>query len=220
MGFRSLIVASMLLLPTGAQAMLVKGDALAHAHNQVLRENTEFIASFDLTVGEVGRNVSVDFTPRQTVGLAVGNQVSARFGDVGLSFGFSGSQSRAATDQYSTHGVQARLRDQDRLDIDPEQMVIGGALQYEDWEVGSGFVQTDVFGLRTGLWSAKVGYGSLQAGVAFGQQETDAELRDVMMLNTDVDALSWLKVYGDVAIANGEEDESIAVGRVGIRLKF
>jgi hypothetical protein len=44
---------------------------------------------------------------------------------------------------------------------------------------------------------------------------------DVLMLSTDLAATSWLSLESDVAVGSRpDEEESVAVGRLGVRLNF
>lgn len=213
-----------------AQAGLVGGEALVSAHDQVVLANRASLTSIDTQIGKISfgqlnPHFELNFTPRNPGVSSSGRHgprelgASSQIGGLGMSIGIAGGAPNRAATLYSAHNIQARLADRERIETSGG-LRIGGALTYADWEIGSGYVQRELFGEATGLWSAHLGYSGMQAGVAFGQQETETELRNVMMFNTGIDASSWLKLYGDVAISQSEVDESIAVGRVGIRLNF
>jgi hypothetical protein len=74
--------------------------------------------------------------------------------------------------------------------------------------------------------SATVGYGPLSTSLAFGQAgggSGQQQSRGVLMLSTDLSAWSWLTLESDVALgdsADGDAAESVAVGRLGVRLNF
>jgi hypothetical protein len=80
-------------------------------------------------------------------------------------------------------------------------------------------------GTDVDLLSATLGYGRLNAEIAFGQS-TDYQTTpsDVLMLSTDLAAWSWLTLESDLALGSApdseREDHSVAVGRFGLRLNF
>lgn len=99
---------------------------------------------------------------------------------------------------------------------------VGGALQWSDWTLGSGYTRAPLFGGEADLMSASVGYGKLQASLAYGQSERQSDQLDVLMFSTNLDAMSWLSVESDIAVGSPPESdrEPMAAGRVGIRLNF
>jgi hypothetical protein len=102
------------------------------------------------------------------------------------------------------------------------ELSIGGALRWSEWSVGGGFGRTALMGGEADLMSATVGYGSLTASLGYGEA-SGVELRpmDVLMLSTDLAATSWLSLESDVAVGSRpDEEESVAVGRLGVRLNF
>jgi hypothetical protein len=72
------------------------------------------------------------------------------------------------------------------------------------------------------LMSATVGYGSLTASLGYGEASgVELQPMDVLMLSTDLAATSWLSLESDVAVGSRpDEEESVAVGRLGVRLNF
>jgi hypothetical protein len=98
---------------------------------------------------------------------------------------------------------------------------IGGALRWSDWSLGGGFARTPLFGGEADLMSASVGYRSLTASLSYGQaQRSDLAPLGVLMLSTDLAASPWLKLESNLAVGSDRTSESVAVGRVGIRLNF
>lgn len=101
---------------------------------------------------------------------------------------------------------------------------VGGALEWSDWTLGSGYTRAPLFGGEADLMSASVGYGRLQASLAYGQSERQSDQLDVLMFSTNLDALSWLSVESDIAVGSppdsSDNREPLAAGRVGIRLNF
>jgi hypothetical protein len=105
----------------------------------------------------------------------------------------------------------------------PRTLEIGGALHWSDWVIGSGYARATLFGGDAEMLSATLGYGRVQARLAYGQAETGAsDGLDVLMLSTDLAAWSWLTLESDLAFGAREDraDEGLAVGRLGIRLNF
>lgn len=101
-------------------------------------------------------------------------------------------------------------------------LAVGGAMRWADWSLGGAYARTDLLGTGMDLMSASVGYGRLSAELSFGQA-VDAEETplDVLMLSTDLAAWSWLTLESDLAVgSNRDKEESVTVGRVGIRLNF
>jgi hypothetical protein len=98
---------------------------------------------------------------------------------------------------------------------------IGGALRWSDWSLGGGFARTALFGGEADLMSASVGYRSLTASLSYGQaQRSDLAPLGVLMLSTDLAASPWLKLESNLAVGSDRTSDSVAVGRVGIRLNF
>jgi hypothetical protein len=101
-------------------------------------------------------------------------------------------------------------------------LAVGGAMRWADWSLGGAYVHTDRLGAGMDLMSASIGYGRVSAELSFGQAGGAEEAPlDVLMFSTDLAAWSWLTLESDVAVGSDrEKEESVTVGRVGIRLNF
>lgn len=99
---------------------------------------------------------------------------------------------------------------------------IGGAMRWSDWTLGGGYGRMSLMGSDVDLMSASIGWGRVSAEVAYGQAtDKEPEPVDVLMLNTELEARSWLTFESNVAVgSHREQEESVAVGRFGIRLNF
>lgn len=99
---------------------------------------------------------------------------------------------------------------------------IGGAMRWSDWTVGGGYGRMALMGSDVDLMSASLGWGRLSAEIAYGQaSDEQPEPVDVLMLNTELEARSWLTIESNVAVGSvREQEESVAVGRFGVRLNF
>ena len=94
-------------------------------------------------------------------------------------------------------------------------------MRLDDWSLGGGLARTALFGGTADLVSATVGYGPVNASLAMGEADRGAEAPlDVLMLRTDMAAWSWLKLESDLALGSDGQEESVAVGRLGVRLNF
>lgn len=109
---------------------------------------------------------------------------------------------------------------------DPEtrlgDLSIGGALRWSEWSVGGGYAHTGLMGGEADLLSATLGYGSFSARLGYGEADgIEAGPLDVLLLSTDLAAASWLTLESDVALGSSpDEEQSVAVGRLGVRLNF
>ena len=109
-------------------------------------------------------------------------------------------------------------------------LTVGGAMRWSDWTVGGGLGRAYVLGEDVDLMAATLGYGRVQAEVAYGQAESiQGPPSEVLMLSTDLAAWSWLTLESDLALGargagvDGERDrdrEPVAAGRFGLRLNF
>jgi hypothetical protein len=100
---------------------------------------------------------------------------------------------------------------------------IGGALHWSDWSVGSAYTRTRLFGGDADLISASLGYGRMTARLAYGEStRPQSPPSDVLLFSTDLAAWSWLSLEGDLALSSSptRDDDSMAAGRLGIRLHF
>lgn len=102
------------------------------------------------------------------------------------------------------------------------QMMVGGALELEEVGLLGGVARTQLFGRQTDMLMAGMSYGGLRARLALGETATEVQgARDVMMLSTDLRLNRWMSLQGDLAVSErNDQQESLAVGRVGLRLRF
>jgi hypothetical protein len=153
--------------------------------------------------------------PRLRFELGVGGQEDVAGGGLDA-LGLGGSAGPAWLDETGGGAEQQQ----------PPRLSLGGALLRSGWSVGAGFARTNLAGgVAADLVSATVGYGPLTASLAFGQADgPEQQPRDVLMLSTDLSAWSWLTLESDVALGDSanrdEAGESVAVGRLGVRLNF
>jgi hypothetical protein len=154
-------------------------------------------------------------SPRLRFELGVGGQEAAPGGGLDA-LGLGGSAGPAWLDETGGSAEQQQPR-----------LSLGGALLWSGWTVGGGFARTNLAGgAAADLVSATVGYGPLTASLAIGQADgPEQQSRDVLMLSTDLSAWSWLTLESDVALGDSADrdeagGESVAVGRLGVRLNF
>jgi hypothetical protein len=106
---------------------------------------------------------------------------------------------------------------------DTETMLVGSAMQWGDWSIGSSLLQADAGLAETRVLGASIGFGRVSAGVAYGLTEgaVDPDDREFVTFSTNLAARSWLALEGDVGYAPGlETEEPSTVGRIGVRLRF
>jgi hypothetical protein len=178
--------------------------------------------------GQAGRDhggaeagLSLDFTPRHGAGawaaarddeggprfdLTIGGDPGDRFEQLGL-----GASSETLYPRNRRAGQSS--------------LSVGGAMRWSDWSIGGGYGRSQLMGTDVDLLSASIGYGRLSAEIAVGQSvDYQTAPRDVLMLSTDLAAWSWLTLESDLAVGSApsaeREDQSVAVGRVGLRLNF
>jgi hypothetical protein len=98
---------------------------------------------------------------------------------------------------------------------------VGGALNWQDWSVGGSITQSSIGGTPTALVGATVGYAGFRAQMSYGGiEEGERAGSELWILNTDVQALPWLSLEGDLAIQQRPDTEPETVGRVGVKLRF
>jgi hypothetical protein len=172
---------------------------------------------------EIGRSsgtagMSIDFTPRHATTALVGGQEP-----VGPSLEFMVGGGDTALDHLGLVEGESVLHPGSRER--QSSLTVGGAMRWSDWTVGGGVGRAEFMGAEVDLLSASVGYGPLNAEIAFGQSTGyQAEPGDVLMLSTDLAAWSWLTLESDLTLGSRvdseHEDDSVAVGRFGLRLNF
>ena len=165
-----------------------------------------------------GSGVVLDFTPRGG-GLFEPDQDD---GTPRMRFGLSVAGALVDEPNAFESGAAATPSWLTEPEVGLGELSIGGALRWSEWSVGGGFARTALMGGEADLMSATVGYGSLTASLGYGEA-SGVEFRpmDVLMLSTDLAATSWLSLESDVAVGSRpDEEESVAVGRLGVRLNF
>lgn len=174
--------------------------------------------------GDAAAGVSLGFTPRHAGGgLGVGEGDAAP--EV-LRFGPAVRVSAGALDRLGLAEAPSGTLHPGSGGGSVSGLTVGGAMQWHDWTFGGGLGHADFLGTELDLYSATLGYGRLNAEIAYGQSsDPQAPARDVLMLSTDLAASSWLTLESDLALGSrptdaGREDEAVAVGRFGLRLNF
>jgi hypothetical protein len=172
------------------------------------------------TVGGDGSAVVLGFTPRGSgafgSGRGAGDAPKLRF-ELGIGAGGPGGWAGDAP------GDRPSWLAEDDPAAGLGELSIGGALRWSEWSLGGGYARTALLGGEADLLSATVGRGAWSASVGYGETgggADDAPPLDVLMLSADFAAWSWLSVGSDVAVGSDGEAESVAVGRLGVRLNF
>lgn len=170
----------------------------------------------DRSAGAAG--MSIDFTPRHAASALVGGPEQ-----IGPQLEFTVRGGDMALDHLGLVEGESVLHPGSRKRR--SSLTVGGAMRWSDWTIGGGIGRAEFMGTDVDLLSASLGYGRLSAEIAFGQSsDYQAQSRDVLMLSTDLAAWSWLTLESDLALGSRatleHEDESVAVGRFGLRLNF
>ena len=142
----------------------------------------------------------VDFTPRASAVLFLARTIGA------------------GSDPSRPYGGEARAE----VARPPANgFVVGGALRLSGIDVGGSYARTRLFAADTELVSAGFRYGRFSAafGYAF-RQALVPEVGELWLLRTDLSALPWLSVESDLWLGRDEGREPVAVGRIGVRLRF
>jgi hypothetical protein len=172
-------------------------------------------------------DLAMDFTPRDGAGLLTGVETGSDH-DPQLRFDLSVT---GTADGSSTQLGFGASRDTLRaVRSGQSALTVGGAMHWSDWSLGGGLGRAQVLGTDLDLMSASLGYGRLTAEIALGQSDASAvgQPRDVLMLNTDLAAWSWLTLESNLAVGSppaieGDRDRNrdpVAAGRFGLRLNF
>ncbi|MEO1016241.1 MAG: hypothetical protein AAFY56_00900 [Pseudomonadota bacterium] len=158
-------------------------------------------------------SLSFNFTPRQS-GSLLGSIVQ-RLPATRFVVGTGSANPVDAEDDFFDVGMTANTSQERRFSI-------GGALEFESVRVLGGYSRVDLMGQPSSVVSAGIDYGRLSTQLAYGQSDetTEDTSSDVVMFSTDLSALSWLTLESDVAFGNDDEDQSVAAGRIGLRLDF
>ncbi len=169
-------------------------------------------ASAPETVAPVEPDMTLNFTPRMS-----GTLYNAR-PDGGSN---EGLRLAMGLDEHwtSVERMGALGFDYDRTDKD--EMMLGGALVLDRLAITTGLGRTKLFGTSADLVGAGFSYGPLSARVLLGEGGPEASVeRDIMMFSTDLNPYPWLSFQGDVALSEDDDEESQAVGRLGVQLRF
>jgi hypothetical protein len=179
---------------------------------------------FAFGAGDNMSGLSLDFTPRHGTTLWSSKDEA---GSPDLRFDLNVTRQPAALAEQlglasgggAVHGGKPRSSQ--------PSLTVGGAMRWSDWSLGGGYGRAEIMGTDVDLLSATVGYGRLSAEIAFGQSvDYQTAPRDVLMLSTDLAAWSWLTLESNLAVGSAgsasdrDDTESVAVGRVGLRLNF
>lgn len=209
-----------LAMPTSLAALeLVPGGYGAELEMGNLASVGEDSGRLDLGADVGAAGLSLDFTPRHGAGLLAGapEQPGPRL-DLTVRGGSTGLDRLGLGAEPSSLHPAGRSGGRGNL-------MVGGAMRWADWTLGGGIGRADFLGTDVDLLSATLGYGRLNAEIAFGQS-TDYQTKpsDVLMFSTDLAAWSWLTLESDLALGSKpdaeRQDHSVAVGRFGLRLNF
>ncbi|HMR31799.1 MAG TPA: hypothetical protein PKA13_12900 [Geminicoccaceae bacterium] len=162
--------------------------------------------------------MSFDFTPRNPLSLLF-DEPSSEVGEP-AELRLAVERDPVVASRFASLGSHERAP---AAGLSDSALEIGGALHFADWVVGSGYARAPLFGGEADMVSATLGYGRVQARLAYGQTERkQADSMDVLTFSTDLAAWSWLTLESDLAVgaAADRTDESLAAGRLGIRLNF
>ncbi|MEK0081841.1 hypothetical protein [Benzoatithermus flavus] len=174
---------------------------------------------------DAGSGLSLDFTPR----YAAGSSWSSTHDEADLGgprFDFTIDFDPG--DRFEQLGLSAgrsTLYPRNRR-TGQTSLSVGGAMRWSGWSLGGGYGRSQFMGTDVDLLSASIGYGRLSAALAFGQPAVGSQTapHDVLMLNTDLAAWSWLTLESGIAVGSvpsaEREDQPVAVGRIGVRLNF
>jgi len=101
--------------------------------------------------------------------------------------------------------------------------VAGGALAFGEFSVGGSVLRSTLGQSQTQLFGADLGYGRMNARLAFGQTDAggDASEREFWLFSTNLAARPWLSLEGDVGYRPSQSTEPAnTMGRIGVRLRF
>lgn len=174
--------------------------------------------AIDRSEGPAG--MSLGFTPRHAGGSVAGPDA-----EPGPRFGLAVREGGGTLERLGALTAPSTLHPAGR-EGDGAGLTVGGAMQWHDWTVGGGVGQADFLGADVDLVAATLGYGRVSAEIAYGQTSGHEaeEPGDVLMLSTDLAAAPWLTLESDLAVGSRpdvhREDQSVAVGRFGLRLNF
>lgn len=213
------LVVTATLWPLHAHALeLVPGG---YGADTLAVDDVQAMSSGRLEIGRAGgaAGMSLGFTPRHAAG-----GLTAELESGGPRFDLTVRGGSGVLDQLGlTEGPSVLVPMNGREGR--SSLTVGGAMHWSAWSIGGGIGRADFLGTDVDLLSAFVGYGPLSAEIAFGQStDPRSEPSDVLMLSTDLAAWSWLTLESDLAVGSrvdpDRHNESVAVGRFGLRLNF
>ena len=158
--------------------------------------------------------LTLEFTPRASGSLFSRPSTPSEETSTSLSFGLQGG-----------YGEKLRLGSMGltgQSSASSEGLAVGGALTVNQWEVFGAVGRANLLGTDADVFSAGVGYGRVNARLAYGQlpQSTAGLGGDLLLFSTDLTAWSGLTLQGDVAVSDTLASEPLTVGRIGVRLNF
>ena len=213
----ALIAPAIIMSASNAQAVDLQAGGYGASETELAPESRLKLRSGYLADSETA-GITLDFTPRASgslfttaeqvrpspmavsVGLHDHWDSDLRLDTVGLTSGHFGQQADHSSDTQS--------------------LAVGGALLIEDWRLSGGVGKAPLLGVDSDVMSAGISYGPMTARLVYGQVLKQDEQTDVVMFSTDLAAWSWLTLQSDVAISETDQQESTAVGRLGVRLQF
>lgn len=207
-------VALGLAIRPGHAATLVAGSAWGVAP---LVEETagEGLLGGEASAGDGG--FSLRFTPRQGPGSSLDGGLAAMIPALRLSVGVDEGLGAPARGLDLGHGGDPASP----IGAGSGSLMVGGALEWDDWSVGGDLRRLDAEGIPTNLLGGSLGYGPMRFRLSYGEVEREAEPNaSLWLFSTDLATSSWLSLEGDLAVRSSPVEEPSTVGRVGIRLRF
>jgi hypothetical protein len=207
----------------GRAAQLLRGGYMADSSAATGGdEGTDALSSSSFGLSDNDPGFMIDFTPR--------GGGSVLLDDLGLSgtdmprlrLSFSGSA--AEPDHLGLLSGGRELGVQPGAPTSAAAggtLALGGALEWSGFSLGGAVSRTSLMGTETDMMGATFGYGALSARLSFGEQpRVDAPNRDFWLFSTDLFALPWLSLEGDLAVQSTPDADPSTMGRLGVRLRF
>lgn len=199
---------------------LVPGGYAAPSQPISQRDSSAMATFPDFGVSGAAPNMALDFTPRSSASLwSLESADQDNNGRLGFDLLITG-EPNAAADRLGLGSFGATP-----YPTQPQRgggLAIGGAMRWDAWSLGGSYGRAELLGADVDLMAASVGYGRINAQIAYGQSaDSETTPVDVLLFSTDLAAWSWLTLESDVAVgADRAKEESVAAGRLGIRLNF